>query len=186
MNTSNISVLAILLVAGAGCGADPPPKPASSAHDKSDRPLVAAATPTRHHADSLTPKEPSDTVSSVVIDQAITQACNISAADAHFAFDSARVEEMDNGPLDRLATCFSVGALQGRKLVLVGRADPRGETEYNIALGQSRADAIQEYLRERGLMDRQMSSSSRGALDATGTDEQTWASDRRVDIVLVR
>ncbi|MFI5302902.1 MAG: OmpA family protein, partial [Polyangiales bacterium] len=82
--------------------------------------------------------------------------------------------------------CFATGPLKGRKLSLIGRADPRGETEYNVALGQSRADAVQRYIGGRGVAASQLSSSSRGALDASGGDESGWAKDRRVDLVLMR
>ncbi|MFI5303103.1 MAG: OmpA family protein, partial [Polyangiales bacterium] len=98
-------------------------------------------------------------------------------ADAHFAFNSSRVEGTDSSPLNKVAQCFATGPLKGRKLQLVGRADPRGETEYNVALGQSRADAVQRYVAGRGVAASQLSSSSRGALDASGSDESGWAKD---------
>jgi peptidoglycan-associated lipoprotein len=122
--------------------------------------------------------------SNVTISQDILSACKMSASDAHFAFDSARLTQNDRSPLDAVATCFSRGPLAGKPLVLVGRADPRGTAEYNTALGQSRADSVAEYLAARGLSRAQEQTSSRGALDATGTSEAGWARDRRVDISL--
>jgi peptidoglycan-associated lipoprotein len=67
---------------------------------------------------------------------------------------------------------------------LVGRADPRGTPEYNMTLGQHRADAVVKRLASKGVAKSMMESTSRGAMDAVGTDEPSWARDRRVDILL--
>jgi peptidoglycan-associated lipoprotein len=69
-------------------------------------------------------------------------------------------------------------------LVLVGRADPRGEAEYNMNLGATRADAVKHYLAQLGVAGGRLATTSRGALDAQGHDETTWATDRRVDLRL--
>jgi peptidoglycan-associated lipoprotein len=66
----------------------------------------------------------------------------------------------------------------------VGRADARGESDYNITLGQSRADAVGSYLSIRGMDKSKAQSTSRGAMDASGTDERGWQRDRRVDVML--
>ena len=42
--------------------------------------------------------------------------------------------------LQQIATCVTTGPLRGKTLKLVGRADPRGEVEYNMGLGEHRAD----------------------------------------------
>ena len=84
--------------------------------------------------------------------------------------------------LDQVARCVTTGPLKGRTLRLTGRADPRGEQEYNMTLGSSRADAVARYLRALGVTSNQLTETSRGKLDATGTDEASWQLDRRVDI----
>jgi peptidoglycan-associated lipoprotein len=66
----------------------------------------------------------------------------------------------------------------------VGHADPRGGSDYNMTLGQSRADSVAMYLVKKGMDKSKAESSSRGAMDATGSDEPTWARDRRVDMML--
>jgi peptidoglycan-associated lipoprotein len=86
--------------------------------------------------------------------------------------------------LNSIATCFETGPGAGKSMKLIGHADPRGETMYNFALGQHRAGSVASYLEHKGLQDGRLSTSSRGAMDATGTDEATWAQDRRVDILL--
>jgi peptidoglycan-associated lipoprotein len=67
---------------------------------------------------------------------------------------------------------------------LVGHADPRGEPEYNMVLGGKRADNVKGFIIEKGLPEPQVSTTSRGEDEAKGTDEATWAADRRVDVVL--
>lgn len=121
---------------------------------------------------------------SVHISEDILRACNIPDADAYFKFDSSRLTSFDGAPLDAVATCFAHGPLAGRKMQLVGHADPRGAADYNMTLGQSRADSVATYLEGRGLGSTAITTTSRGAMDATGHDETGWAHDRRVDVLL--
>ena len=67
---------------------------------------------------------------------------------------------------------------------LIGRADPRGTEEYNLGLGSRRAHSVHQYLARLGVGAPQLAVTTRGALDATGSDESTWKQDRRVDVQL--
>ena len=177
----SIFLLAVPYVLVVGCTTDPPPKaPVSTATTS-----VTTETKTEKKADT-NPKGPpvTETSSNIFIDDAIRKACGIQQADAFFGFDSANIRPEDAKPLDAVAICFMTGPLKGKLLKLVGHADPRGDGDYNFALGQSRADAIAKYIAGKGLDKAQLSSTSRGAMDATGTDEPTWAKDRRVDLLL--
>lgn len=120
----------------------------------------------------------------VVIAAEIRTACALSDKDAYFDFDSAKLDGADKSVLQRVAACFSSGPLAGRSMRLIGHADPRGDTEYNMVLGGSRADNVKQYLENQGLRGNQLATTSRGELDATGGDEATWAHDRRVDVLL--
>jgi peptidoglycan-associated lipoprotein len=124
----------------------------------------------------------------VNLSQDIRTQCNIDDSDRapKFDFDSTQLAGNDRGLLQKVATCFTTGPLKGRTMHLVGRADPRGEAEYNMNLGESRATAVRRYLASMGVDSRRMSDTSRGALDATGHDEETWRKDRRVDIDLLK
>ena len=86
--------------------------------------------------------------------------------------------------LEQLATCMTTGPLKGKNVRLIGRADPRGTEQYNLALGSRRASSVNDYLQHLGVAPAQLSQTTRGALDATGTDEGGWANDRRVDLDL--
>ncbi len=132
------------------------------------------------------PKADDGSKAAVNISEDIRRACGISEAEAKFDFDSASIRQGDAPVLDKLAQCFSTGALAGRSMRLVGHADPRGDEEYNLVLGGRRSDAVKKYLLGAGLKDAQAQTTSRGEMDAEGTDESSWANDRRVDVVLVQ
>lgn len=118
----------------------------------------------------------------VNIDPELAAMCDLPEAD--FSFDSAKLAPKAKAALDALAACFMDGPAKGRRMSLVGHADPRGDEEYNLGLGQRRAGSVASYLGGKGLDDERLETSSRGELDATGTDETSWARDRRVDIGL--
>lgn len=65
-----------------------------------------------------------------------------------------------------------------------GNADERGSAEYNLALGQKRADAVVHVLKVYGVNDSQMESISFGREKpkALGHDEAAWSQNRRVDL----
>lgn len=121
--------------------------------------------------------------SSVHIDDRIVRACG-DLPTARFAFDSANVLPDSASALDALARCFVTGPLRGRNLKLIGHADPRGETEYNLALGHQRAYSVVDILAQRGVEVGRMITSSKGEFEASGADEAGWARDRKVDVLL--
>ena len=172
------AVAAVALGASAllGCGGAPPPKTA----DDTPPPPTAAA-PARRLPDKA-PDSP--TASAVRISDEIVKACGINEPDAYFAFDSANIRPEDSKVLQQVVTCFTTGPLKGRTLKLVGHADPRGDSDYNMTLGQSRADSVAGYMRSKGMDKAKTESTSRGAMDATGSDDPSWARDRRVDLML--
>lgn len=134
-------------------------------------------------AQAVTAPQPSSPTNVAISDEIRTK-CGIPDEDAYFSFDSARVTSNDRTPLALVAKCFTSGPLAGRSVKLVGRADPRGESDYNLTLGQSRADAVGIYLDGHGMAKAKTQSTSRGAMDATGSDESGWQHDRRVDVML--
>lgn len=99
-----------------------------------------------------------------------------------FEFDSPELTEGTKQTLKRLAGCLMSGSLKGRKVLLTGHCDPRGENEYNMGLGADRSERARAFLLSLGVTPDQLTTSSRGKLDAAGTEESSWVKDRRVDI----
>jgi peptidoglycan-associated lipoprotein len=121
----------------------------------------------------------------IQIEPKLAEACGITESDAYFSYNSAKVSSTADGLLAKLAECFTTGPLAGRTMGIVGHADPRGESEFNLTLGGQRSDNVSAALAGKGLPKGQMTTSSRGEIDATGQDEQTWAKDRKVEVFLV-
>ena len=71
------------------------------------------------------------------------------------------------------------------KMTIQGNADERGSREYNLALGQRRADAVRQVMQLLGALAAQIETISFGEEKprATGHDEASWAENRRADIV---
>jgi peptidoglycan-associated lipoprotein len=71
-----------------------------------------------------------------------------------------------------------------RRIALEGHTDERGGREYNLALGQRRAEAVRRALGLLGVGDAQMEAVSFGKEKpaTTGADEAAWAQNRRVEI----
>jgi peptidoglycan-associated lipoprotein len=169
-----LAVATFVLVA---CGSDPPPPAAAP---------TAPAPPPAAPLDPAPPEKAGDVPSrsNINISEDIRKACGITDAEAFFAYDSANIRPQDKAILQKLATCFSTGPLKGRQMRLVGHAAPRGDEEYNMSLGNRRADNVKSAIVGAGLNSAQVATTSRGEMDATGTDEASWEKDRRVDVLL--
>jgi peptidoglycan-associated lipoprotein len=172
------SFYVLAAMAALACGSDPKPPPVA--------PMPPVEAPPPPPPPEPPPQKPGDDPRQSVINVSdeIMVACGITEAEAKFAYDSAKVQKGDQPVLNKLVQCFTTGKLSGRTMRLVGHADPRGEAEYNMVLGGKRADNVKMYFTSQGLADRQAETTSRGELDATGTDDGGWTEDRRVDVIL--
>jgi len=175
--TVSLSITLVALSLAAGC-----------AHEEAK----PASVPTTSEVVPLPPTTPAPvTNSTIYLSEDFRKVCNVttfaSTSDApKFDFDRSAILPEDQSVLVQVAQCLTAGALKGRSVRLVGRADPRGGQEYNMALGEHRSNAIMKYLAALGVAAGQMSETSRGALDAKGADESAWRLDRRVDIDILR
>ena len=75
--------------------------------------------------------------------------------------------------------------MKDRKILIQGNTDERGGSEYNLALGQKRAEAVRKSMTVSGASDAQIEAVSLGKEQpmATGHDESAWSQNRRADIV---
>jgi peptidoglycan-associated lipoprotein len=154
------------------------------------KPAVTPTTTSAVSTASLAPASPGKTNSTIFLSDRLRQACGITTIEStkeapKFDFDQTAILPDDRDVLAQVAQCLTTGPLKGRSVKLVGRADPRGTQEYNMALGARRSNAVLKYLSGLGVGNTQLSETSRGALDATGGDEAAWRQDRRVDIDLL-
>jgi peptidoglycan-associated lipoprotein len=97
-----------------------------------------------------------------------------------YEFDSSDLDASSRQTLNDNVRCMQVKNVSA--LNVVGMADPRGTEEYNLALGDRRARSAVQYLRSLGVEDGNINMTSVGEEYASGTDESSWARDRRSDI----
>ena len=199
MVRSSAPALLVLALLAVGCDGTGFTSKAKSAADAKQKQAAAAGQATTTSA-SLTPTAAGDAAGGpqvptvftpgLTVSDKIAQACGIAPRAAaktvapSFEYDSATLSDEDRQLLGDVAKCLTEGALRGRSVALIGRADARGEPEYNMTLGESRATTVGRSLLDLGVGKDRMKPTSRGELDATGTDEAGYAHDRRVDIEL--
>jgi outer membrane protein OmpA-like peptidoglycan-associated protein len=179
MNRLHLAVFAS--TAALGCSHPTPKATAPSTVQPAPAPAPAAmAAPA---AQPAVPASPHVAVSSELARQC-TLRFNSAPQAPKFDFDRFELLPEDRSVLEQVATCVTTGPLHGHAVQLVGHTDPRGTEEYNLGLGTRRADSVRGYLQRLGVSAGQLSETTRGALDATGTDEASWRVDRRVDLEL--
>lgn len=105
-----------------------------------------------------------------------------------FPFDSSNTFAQDRMQVAALAKCLDLPEMRDRKLILVGRADPRGTDAYNARLGMKRAEAIKQILVENGIAPERITIESEGekaAVGGEGADSAySYGYDRRVDVIV--
>jgi peptidoglycan-associated lipoprotein len=100
---------------------------------------------------------------------------------AFFDFDSASLTSGGQQALAANATIMNANA--DVKVEIQGHADERGTTDYNLSLGQKRAEAVKKYLVAQGVSPSRLSTISYGEerpVD-TSTTEVAWSQNRRAE-----
>ena len=107
----------------------------------------------------------------------------LSKKSVYFDFDSFVVKSEYQPVIE--AHGKYLAANTGRQINVEGNTDERGGREYNLALGQKRAEAVKQRLLLMGARDGQIETVSFGKEKprATGSTEEAWAQNRRADIV---
>jgi peptidoglycan-associated lipoprotein len=104
--------------------------------------------------------------------------------DIYFEFDQYILSDSGKQVLDKKAKWLK--DFPSAKAQIEGHCDERGSAEYNLALGQKRADAVMQYLVSLGINSNRLSTISYGKekpLDP-GHTEDAWAKNRRGHLVL--
>jgi peptidoglycan-associated lipoprotein len=153
----------------------PPAKPVAAtapAPVAQPAPAVVAAMPT-----------PSSTVATVSLPAYLDPKSDISTGrSVYFDFDMALVKPEFSSLVERHGKFLT----SNPKVVIKieGNTDERGSAEYNLALGQKRAEAVRQALKIYGVKETQMEAISWGSEKpkTAGHDESAWAQNRRADL----
>ncbi len=102
----------------------------------------------------------------------------------YFDFDRYNIRDDDRESLNKNAKWLGLNS--NVKVRIEGHADERGETEYNLALGDKRAKNVEKYLEDMGIKAVRLSTISYGEekpVDA-GHDEGAWSKNRRAEFAI--
>ncbi|MFA6963057.1 MAG: OmpA family protein [Opitutaceae bacterium] len=103
----------------------------------------------------------------------------------YFEFDQSAIKASERTKLD--AAKAYLEANPTTRLLLEGHCDWKGTAEYNLGLGDRRANAAKQYLVTSGVSADKLEVLSKGDLDAVeNADDTTMAKDRRVDLVVLK
>lgn len=158
----------------AGCSSTPvvAPTPAPAP--------VAVQAPTPAPA----PKPAESTVAKVVVAPHL-DANNLISKErsVYFGYDDFTIQSQYSALVERQGKYLAGNA--GLSIKIEGNADERGSSEYNLALGQKRAEAVARALKVYGVKDTQMEAVSWGKEKPKNTahTEAAWAENRRADVV---
>lgn len=192
-----------LTTLASGCSSRRPPAtgappagtaPAAAPEEAADAPRTDGAAAARSSANSLTEDEilalpPEDEVDADLLDIASLSIEELNErgvlVDIHFGYDSAALSAEARETLERNAAWLS--RYPGVRILIEGHCDERGTVEYNLALGEGRARAAQDYLARLGIAADRMQIISYGKefpIDP-GHDESAWRRNRRGHLEIV-
>ncbi len=166
-----LMILAIALLALAGCAKNVKPAAAPAA-STAPAPVAAPAPATNNTAPQVSPlDDPNSPLAQRVV---------------YFDFDKSDIKPEFLDTLTAHAKYLVANPTQ--KIRIEGYTDERGTVEYNIALGDRRAQAVRRYLLFQGVTADQISTVSYGESHPadSGHDETAWAKNRRAVIVYLR
>jgi peptidoglycan-associated lipoprotein len=174
-----ISVVLVNLLAA--CASEKPKEPVAAPMSAAP----AAAAPVAEAPTAVAPAA-AETVAPAavaVIDELNDPDSILAKRSTHYPFDVSVVQE-DDKPLVQAHAKY-LSEHPERNVRLEGNCDERGSNEYNLALGQRRADGVRKMLQLGGVNASQMTTVSYGEEKpkATGHNEASWMQNRRTDIV---
>jgi peptidoglycan-associated lipoprotein len=172
-----LTFTATVLGALAACSSTPLTAPAPAAPAASQQPAPAASTappPAASAARAIITELPAhrDPASAIARDRVV-----------HFAYDSDAIDTAGRAVIERHARYLV--ANPALVIKVEGHADERGGLEYNLALGQRRAEAVRRALALLGVAAARVEATSWGEERPVdpGHDEAAWQSNRRGEIV---
>jgi peptidoglycan-associated lipoprotein len=168
-------LISISLAAGLAACSGAQPVPDTQANKAEQKPAVAEAAKPAPAADT-------NVQGQAELERAMEALRNVSV---FFEFDSSTLTTEAKDTLSAVGTVLA--KYPDLKVRIEGNCDERGSEQYNLALGQRRADAAKRYLTSMGAHDRQLTAISFGDQKpkATGHDEEAWRQNRRDDLTAI-
>ncbi len=113
-----------------------------------------------------------------------TRCTDVDFAPVYFGFDSTVIPQGELGKID--AVVQHLNEKTDRVVVIEGNCDERGSDEYNMSLGQNRADIVRNYLVENEIAADRIQTRSYGEEKpaVVGNDESAWAKNRRGEFAI--
>jgi peptidoglycan-associated lipoprotein len=109
----------------------------------------------------------------------------LAAETVYFDFDQSGIKSSERPKLESAKKYLEANPTA--RLLLEGHCDWKGTPEYNLGLGDRRANAVKQYLTTIGVTADKLEVLSKGDLDAVeGADEATTAKDRHVALVVLK
>lgn len=103
----------------------------------------------------------------------------------YFDFDQSAIKEGEREKLKAAKEYLDKNPQQ--RLLVEGHCDWRGTAEYNLGLGDRRANAAKKYLLSLGIVADRLEANSKGSLEAkANADDATMAKDRRAELVIIK
>jgi OOP family OmpA-OmpF porin len=100
-----------------------------------------------------------------------------------FDFDSSKVSPTSASQISQLAKALKSEDLSSLSFRIEGHTDAKGTPEYNLALSQTRADAVKKYLQRLGVSTERLETEGMGDKDLANPADKFAAENRRVRIV---
>lgn len=179
----NLSLLAMLVAVLAACTSTPIEAPKAPSPPPAAPVAAPAAAPAPAPAAVAPRALPASTVATATLPAHLDPKSVIaSRRSVLFDFDSFAIRGEDTPLIEQHGKYLATHPVVAIKIE--GHADERGGTEYNLALGQKRAEVVLRALRVYGVKDSQMEAISWGESRprAAGHDEAAWAQNRRADL----
>jgi peptidoglycan-associated lipoprotein len=171
MNKTAMLLASVALIGLAGCSKKPPAQ-------------LPPAPPTQTTTEP-TPPPPSGPVGNTVVPGSRADFLAQAGSDTvHFATDSSDVDSEATAILTKQAAWLQ--KFPNVRVTIEGHCDERGTREYNLALGDRRANSAKNFLVNAGVDASRISVISYGKERpvATGSDEDSWAQNRRAVTVV--
>lgn len=103
----------------------------------------------------------------------------------YFGFDSSAISGAERSKLEQAASYLNNNPSEG--ILIEGHCDWHGTADYNLALGDRRANSARDYLATLGINDSRIETLSKGSLEAAvGLEKNQSNNDRRADLIILK